>query len=234
MTKEQIMHPKWGRVVVTRNPRARRIVMRARPEAIHMTIPANATTADIERALDRHGDKLLCRQKENAPVPFDKEFSINAPNFRLRVEESRTANIMVTGSNGTYILHCPVGTDYTMAGTQQALRQSIKAAMKHCAGSVLPARLKTLATEHGFKYNRCTVRDVHSRWGSCTSTGNINLNMHLIILPCRLIDYVLLHELCHTVEMNHSDRFWALLDRCTAPDKAKTLRAKLKKEKFIV
>ena len=160
MTKEQIMHPKWGRVVVTRNPRARRIVMRARPEAIHMTIPANATTADIERALDRHGDKLLCRQKENAPVPFDKEFSINAPNFRLRVEESRTANIMVAGSNGTYILHCPVGTDYTMAGTQQALRQCIKAAMKHCAGSVLPARLKTLATEHGFKYNRCTVRDV--------------------------------------------------------------------------
>ena len=234
LKKSNIIHPRWGKLVITCNPKARRIIMRARPDAIHMTIPPHATNADIERALDRCGERLLCRQKENAPVPFDKEFSINAPNFRLKIEECGTEKRMVAGSNGTYTLYCPAGTDYTAAGTQQALRQCIKAAMKHCAGSVLPARLKTLAMEHGFKYCRCTVRDVHSRWGSCTSTGNISLNMHLVILPDRLIDYVLLHELCHTVEMNHSDRFWALLDRCTAPEKAKRLRAKLKQEKFIV
>lgn len=234
LKKSNIIHPRWGKLVITCNPKARRIIMRARPDAIHMTIPAHATNADIERALDRCGERLLCRQKENTPVPFDKEFSINAPNFRLKIEECGTEKTMVTGSNGTYTLYCPAGTDYTAAGTQQALRQCIKAAMKHCAGLLLPARLKTLAMEHGFKYCRCTVRDVHSRWGSCTSTGNISLNMHLVILPDRLIDYVLLHELCHTVEMNHSDRFWALLDRCTAPEKAKTLRAKLKQEKFIV
>ncbi len=234
LKKSNIIHPRWGKLVITCNPKARRIIMRARPDAIHMTIPPHATNADIERALDRCGDRLLCRQKENTPVPFDKEFSINAPNFRLKIEECGTEKTMVAGSNGTYTLYCPAGTDYTAAGTQQALRQCIKAAMKHCAGLLLPARLKTLAMEHGFKYCRCTVRDVHSRWGSCTSTGNISLNMHLVILPDRLIDYVLLHELCHTVEMNHSDRFWALLDRCTAPEKAKTLRAKLKKEKFIV
>ncbi|MBO5787373.1 MAG: DUF45 domain-containing protein [Bacteroidaceae bacterium] len=234
LKKSNIIHPRWGKLVITCNPKARRIIMRARPDAIHMTIPPHATNADIERALDRCGERLLCRQKENTPVPFDKEFSINAPNFRLKIEECGTEKTMVAGSNGTYTLYCPAGTDYTAAGTQQALRQCIKAAMKHCAGLLLPARLKTLAMEHGFKYCRCTVRDVHSRWGSCTSTGNISLNMHLVILPDRLIDYVLLHELCHTVEMNHSDRFWALLDRCTAPEKAKTLRAKLKKEKFIV
>ena len=234
LKKSNIIHPRWGKLVITCNPKARRIIMRARPDAIHMTIPSHATNADIERALDRCGERLLCRQKENTPVPFDKEFSINAPNFRLKIEECGTEKTMVAGSNGTYTLYCPAGTDYTAAGTQQALRQCIKAAMKNCAGLLLPARLKTLAMEHGFKYCRCTVRDVHSRWGSCTSTGNISLNMHLVILPDRLIDYVLLHELCHTVEMNHSDRFWALLDRCTAPEKAKTLRAKLKQEKFIV
>lgn len=234
LKKSNIIHPRWGKLVITCNPKARRIIMRARPDAIHMTIPPHATNADIERALDRCGERLLCRQKENTPVLFDKEFSINAPNFRLKIEECGTEKRMVAGSNGTYTLYCPAGTDYTAAGTQQALRQCIKAAMKHCAGLLLPARLKTLAMEHGFKYCRCTVRDVHSRWGSCTSTGNISLNMHLVILPDRLIDYVLLHELCHTVEMNHSDRFWALLDRCTAPEKAKTLRAKLKQEKFIV
>ena len=109
----------------------------------------------------------------------------------------------------------------------------IKGAIKHCAGIMLPPRLEALAKKHGFRSSRCSVRNVQSRWGSCTSRGSINLNIHLVLLPDRLIDYVLLHELCHTVEMNHSDRFWALMDKCTAPEKAKALRAELKKIKIL-
>jgi predicted metal-dependent hydrolase len=93
---------------------------------------------------------------------------------------------------------------------------------------MLPPRLERLAKEKGFEYNRCTVRNVHSRWGSCNAQGNISLSIYLAQLPDDLIDYVLLHELCHTVEMNHSERFWALMDKATAPAKAKDLRKKLK------
>lgn len=217
-----------GRIIVTRNPRARRIIMRARPDAIHMTVPAHATAAEIEKALEQCGDKLHKAQEEQRQDTIDREFSIDAPNFRLSVREYNTAEIKVTGSNGTYTLHCPEGTDYGNARTQQTLRNGIKAAMKHCAGIVLPQRLKELADKHGFTYSRCTVRDVSSRWGSCTSRGSISLNIRLVTLPDRLIDYVLLHELCHTVEMNHSDRFWALMDSHTAPARAKALRAELK------
>lgn len=231
LTRSILEHPRWGRIIITRNPRARRIIMRARPDAIHMTIPPRASEAEIERALEQCGEKLKKAQQENSKESIDRTFTIDTPHFRLSIKEYDTAEIKVTGINGTYMLHCPQGTDYSNAKTQQTLRNGIKAAMKHRAGIVLPQRLKELATKHGFRYSRCTVRDVRSRWGSCTSQGSISLNIHLVTLPDRLIDYVLLHELCHTIEMNHSDRFWALLDQCTAPAKAKALRAELKKRR---
>jgi predicted metal-dependent hydrolase len=229
LNKSIITHPRWGTVIITRNPRARRIIMRARPDAIYMTAPMRATAADIDNALDKCGDRLLKAQQEKKPCPIDKDFSIDTPNFRLNVKEDSKAKITVTRNNSTYTLHCPAGTDYDNEKMQETLRCGINAAIRHRAKELLPQRLKTLAAEHGFTYNRCTVRDVHSRWGSCTSEGNISLNSKLVTLPDRLIDYVLLHELCHTVEMNHSDRFWALMDRHTAPERAKALRARLKK-----
>ncbi len=76
----------------------------------------------------------------------------------------------------------------------------------------LPPRLKELADEHGFTYNRVVVKNNISNWGSCSSKGNINLNLRLVTLPQSLQDYVMLHELCHLREMNHGPRFHALLE----------------------
>ena len=76
----------------------------------------------------------------------------------------------------------------------------------------LPPRLKELADEHGFTYNRVTIKNNISNWGSCSAKGNINLNLRLVTLPQSLQDYVMLHELCHLGEMNHGPRFHALLE----------------------
>ena len=76
----------------------------------------------------------------------------------------------------------------------------------------LPPRLKELADENGFTYNRVTIKNNISNWGSCSAKGNINLNLRLVTLPQSLQDYVMLHELCHLREMNHGPRFHALLD----------------------
>lgn len=84
--------------------------------------------------------------------------------------------------------------------------------LRAAARETLPPRLQELAALHGFKYNRVFIKNNLSNWGSCSSLGNINLNLRLVTLPSRLSDYVILHELCHLKYMNHGKQFHALLE----------------------
>jgi len=86
--------------------------------------------------------------------------------------------------------------------------------LRRRAKAELPARVEELARRFGFRYGKVTIRAARTKWGCCTSRNNLSLSLFLMILPERLRDFVLLHELCHTVHHNHSPRFHALLDRC--------------------
>jgi len=80
------------------------------------------------------------------------------------------------------------------------------------ARRMLTSRLIQLAEKHSFTYNRVSIRNQRTRWGSCSHKNNISLNMKLIKLPDELIDYVILHELVHTRKKDHSKAFWVELD----------------------
>ncbi len=79
----------------------------------------------------------------------------------------------------------------------------------------LPERIERLSRLTGLRYTRVTLRAVRSKWGSCSSINSISLNIFLMILPEHLRDFVIIHELCHTVEHNHSPRFHALVNHYT-------------------
>ena len=80
------------------------------------------------------------------------------------------------------------------------------------AKATLPVRLTELAQQHGFVYHRVAIKNSLTRWGSCSSLGNINLNLRLVTLPQELQDLVMLHELCHLKYLNHGPQFHALLE----------------------
>ena len=90
----------------------------------------------------------------------------------------------------------------------------------------LTRRLNELSSLYGFTYNRVFIRNQKTRWGSCSAKNNINLNMNLVRLPKDLIDYVILHELVHTREKNHSKVFWAELNKVVGD--AGKLKSRLK------
>lgn len=86
--------------------------------------------------------------------------------------------------------------------------------LRTAARRTLPEKTAALAARFGFKYGRVTIRASRTKWGSCTSENNLSLSLFLSALPDHLQDYVIIHELCHTVHHNHSAAFHALADRC--------------------
>ena len=223
--KKEFDHAELGTVRVSVNNRTQRIVMRVRDGAVCITVPPNATKADIERALANHGDRLRRMLAENVRS-VGPQYTAGCGKFRIAVQEYRGANFMWVHDAERLILMCPENTDY--AEKQEWLRKAVVNVVTDEAKRVLPSRLEVLAGKHGLQYSRCTVRDSHSRWGSCSSKGSISLSIYLVLLPDELIDYIILHELCHTVEMNHGERFWAMLDGF-CDGKSRELRRVLKK-----
>ncbi len=81
------------------------------------------------------------------------------------------------------------------------------------AHSYIPKRVEYFAPLVGVDYGRITIRRQKTRWGSCSAPGNLNFNLLLMLTPPQVIDYIVVHELCHRKEMNHSPRFWAEVER---------------------
>lgn len=86
-------------------------------------------------------------------------------------------------------------------------------AHKEGARGLVQTRLEYFNQVYGFKYNRVSIRNQKTRWGSCSIKGNLNFNYKIASLPARLADYIIVHELCHLKELNHSVKFWDLVAR---------------------
>lgn len=115
---------------------------------------------------------------------------------------------------------------------QKTAERGALKALKKESDQLLPQRVASLATKHGFIYTSVTCKRLSSRWGSCSQEKEITLNTYLMQLPWELIDYVILHELVHTEHLNHSDAFWARFAQ-VLPD-AKARRKLLKAHKTAV
>ncbi len=87
--------------------------------------------------------------------------------------------------------------------------------LKHreSAREFIHARLAYWNSFYNFEYKDVRIKNTKSRWGSCSKQGNLNFNYKLVLLPERLADYVIVHELCHLAEFNHGQKFWKLIER---------------------
>lgn len=105
------------------------------------------------------------------------------------------------------------------------LRDTLQRYLHRRARKELAPRLLAMAEHYGVTVEKVAIRAQRTRWASCSASGTISLNRHLLFLPSELVDYVFVHELCHRLELNHSPRFWRLLE--TAVPSSESLRSEL-------
>ena len=98
------------------------------------------------------------------------------------------------------------------ASGQRLTAEEIRA-LADRAGREIPPRVEMFARKAGVSYGRITIRNQKTRWGSCSGKGNLNFNCLLMLAPPEVLDYVVVHELCHRKQMNHSAAFWAEVAR---------------------
>lgn len=143
------------------------------------------------------------------------EFSINTELLHFRFAPGQSTNATLHQQNEEMVVYMPKDFDFNLPRSQEWANLIIEHALRRRAQQVLPLRLHTFATQFNLCYHRVCIKNVHTRWGSCSSLGNVNLSLWLMLAPLHLVDYVIKHELAHLNEMNHSARFWAEVDRMT-------------------
>ena len=227
MTGQSVVDAELGNVVVRVNPRARRLIFRAMEGGFAVTVPLGTTWGDVVRGLDALRPRLREVQAKRSERLIDLNYRIEMEYFRLNLVEMDVRRFQARSKPGAMQIICPRDTDFSDFRLQIWLRKVIGEALRKNAKLVLPPRLHALSERYGLPFRQVRINSSSGRWGSCSIRKDINLSYHLLLLPGRLIDYVLLHELAHTRVMSHGAEFWALLDSLT-DGRAEALRRELR------
>ena len=194
----------------------RDVLLQALPEAgIRVYAPKYMRLRDVdavvrERAgeltrMQRDVEARLAENRRAHPVIDGSAILIEGRRCALRLHEGSRRTGRLAGDE--YHLTLPEPDD------DAAVRAAIKSTLSAMALKRIRERLDFYIPRVGRAPGRVAIRDQKSRWGSCSAKGNVNFNWKLIMAPPQALDYVVIHELCHLYEFNHSPRFWALVER---------------------
>ena len=185
-------------VTIARHRRARRYVLRMTPDgALRITVPRGASVAGGLAFATGQGAWIA---REHARRVLRNGAWSDGGLVWFRGQRVRVELAETTITVGSQALPRPRGASNPP--------EAFEAALRTVANTELPARCVDLAQRHGLTVSRVTIRNQRSRWGSCSSRGAIALNWRLIQMPAEVSDYVMLHELMHLKQPNHSRKFW--------------------------
>jgi hypothetical protein len=233
MTKKILEIKDIGFVHLYKNKSAKNLKIILKPnKPPRITVPFRVSFKVAEDFL--HSKKLWIKQNlekikqiESRKKIFDENTEFKTRYHSLIIKNHDFDFCKYILKDGCLEFYCPVNCDIKNSLVQNAISQAIIETLRFEAKNCLPDKVKELSGKHNLKYKKVFIKNLKSKWGSCSSENNINLNLHIMRLPEKLIDYVILHELAHTKEKNHGKNFWNFLN--TLVFNSKLLDRELKK-----
>lgn len=208
MAKTELIDPEFGAIKLHRNRLTRRLKLRINPGgAISIIMPMRTPLFFVKGFLNDSRDFVRKNlNKAGSAKAILRHGDIIGKTHRLIIGHSDFWHAKIKGTE--LMVELPFGSAIEDPPSQDFIKKEALKALRVQAKSYLSRRLDYLAQTHSFSYAKLRYTTAGTRWGSCSSSGTISLNVWLMQLPHELIDYVLIHELCHTRELNHSPAFW--------------------------
>ncbi|MFC2098544.1 M48 family metallopeptidase [Bacteroidota bacterium] len=213
-----IEHKDFGKINIVKSTRASRISLSMKPfEPLKLTVPVLMSSKRTEEFLQKKEKWILknlekIRKLEGQYTLFTEETKFNTKEHQLLLSRYEKDVPRVSLRDKLILVQLPEQTDVKESQVQEMIRGGIQAAWRKEAKKYLPERLGELSQKHKLPFAKVVIKNNRSRWGSCSQKNNINLSLHMMRLPDHLIDYILVHELVHTIHKNHSKKFWVELE----------------------
>lgn len=219
----------FGKITIRRSARATQVRVRVAPDGtLRASLPLYAPLFLVKRLIKTSRNELHAMLTEARPNETYSDGMQIGKSHTLIVRQTSGIKLTSERHKQQIIVSLPAGESLDSLHSRRTIRDSIITALRVEAKSYLPKRLSFLADKYNFEYEKVRFSHASGRWGSCSSSGTISLNIALMKLPFELIDYVIIHELSHTEYMNHSQQFWYLV--ATADPQYRAHRHALKLE----
>lgn len=222
-----------GLIQLRKSDKASRIIIRVAPgKGVQIIIPTrNSFDEGISFAKSRIEWIKTSVAKISTIEQKQKKIVESCENITrfhsLILKQNQQSTIRIQVAQNKILVSFPATLQADNHQVQDAIKTGITHALRVDAKKYLPIRTAELARKHNLAFNNISFRDQKTRWGSCSGENNISLSIQLMRLPSHLCDYVILHELAHTIHKNHGPQFWKFLDKL-CNQKAILLRKELR------
>ena len=209
-----IVDKEFGEIKIRKNKLARSVKLSVGVDGnLRASIPYYSPEFAVRRLVNGSRDEIRKMLATHNAKNSYQDGDLIGKTHTLFLRKFSGEEIKISNEGNQILVQIPQELAFENPLVQSEIRKTVSKILRKQAKSYLPRRIDFLAEKYGFSFEKLRFSHTGTRWGSCSSSGTISLNIALMNLPDHLIDYVIIHELCHTRQMNHSFKFWQEVEK---------------------
>ena len=209
-----IVDKEFGEIKIRKNKLARSVKLSVGVDGnLRASIPYYSPEFAVRRLVNGSRDEIRKMLATHNAKNSYQDGGLIGKTHTLFLRKFSGEEIKISNEGNQILVQIPQELAFENPLVQSEIRKTVSKILRKQAKAYLPRRIDFLAEKYGFSFEKLRFSHTGTRWGSCSSSGTISLNIALMNLPHHLIDYVIIHELCHTRQMNHSSKFWQEVEK---------------------